>query len=129
MADQQRSSKILSELRDMGSLIALDDFGTRILLSRIPQGLPVDTLKIDRTFIRDIGADEKTGPFVPPSYPWDRRSSSTSWRRSRDRRADGNPPRTRLSSSRDFSLPGPCPRRSRTGLPRSLRFALELVRK
>ncbi len=59
MDDQQRSSKILFELKDMGSLIALDDFGTGYSSLGFLKAFPVDTLKIDRTFIQDIGADEE----------------------------------------------------------------------
>ncbi len=52
------SKKALVTLRDMGVHIALDDFGTgQSSLSHLRQN-PIDVVKIDRDFIRDIPADK-----------------------------------------------------------------------
>ncbi len=64
MADPQRSSQVLSELKGLGVHISIDDFGTGYSsLSRL-QGFPVDTLKIDRTFISTIDTDRETRKIV-----------------------------------------------------------------
>ena len=64
MADPQRSSLVLSELKALGVHISIDDFGTGYSsLSRL-QGFPVDTLKIDRTFISQIDTNRETSEIV-----------------------------------------------------------------
>lgn len=64
MADPQRSSLVLSELKALGVHISIDDFGTGYSsLSRL-QGFPVDTLKIDRSFIATIDTDRETKKIV-----------------------------------------------------------------
>jgi len=53
----ERATNIINTLKNRGVTFAIDDFGTgHSSLSRLKQ-LPVDTLKIDQSFIRNI-ADE-----------------------------------------------------------------------
>ena len=54
MRDMAKNLPILTGLKDMGIRIAIDDFGVGYLsLARLKQ-IPLDTIKIDRTYIRDI---------------------------------------------------------------------------
>ncbi len=55
MSDVEETARTLSQLRDMGIRIALDDFGTGHSSLGWLQRLPVDVLKLDRTFIARIG--------------------------------------------------------------------------
>jgi PAS domain S-box-containing protein len=64
MADPQRSSLVLSQLKALGVHISIDDFGTGYSsLSRL-QEFSIDTLKIDRTFISKIDTDSDTSEIV-----------------------------------------------------------------
>ena len=64
MADADRSALVLSELKTLGVRLDIDDFGTGYSsLSRL-QRFPVDTLKIDRTFISRMDTDPETHKIV-----------------------------------------------------------------
>jgi len=54
MDDAQRSVEIMKRLRDVGIRFSLDDFGTGYSSLGYLKRFPIDTLKIDQSFIRDI---------------------------------------------------------------------------
>jgi EAL domain-containing protein (putative c-di-GMP-specific phosphodiesterase class I) len=54
MHDVQHVSEVLGTLRDMGVRVALDDFGTGYSSLAYLRSLPIDTLKIDRSFVCDV---------------------------------------------------------------------------
>lgn len=57
MNKAEQAVKLLSAIKRLGVRIALDDFGTAYSsLSKI-QHFPIDTLKLDRSFIREIAKD------------------------------------------------------------------------
>ncbi|MFT4241588.1 MAG: EAL domain-containing protein [Acidovorax sp.] len=56
MDDVEHSTRSLHALREMGISIAIDDFGTGFSSLSYLARLPVDTLKIDRTFIQGMAA-------------------------------------------------------------------------
>lgn len=59
MTSLNNNAKVLEELRDLGVSIALDDFGTGYSSLNYLRKLPIDTVKIDKSFIDDISKDFK----------------------------------------------------------------------
>lgn len=64
MQDINESAKILNELKKLGIKISIDDFGTGYSSLSILQYLPIDTLKIDHSFITGILYDLNTSAIV-----------------------------------------------------------------
>ncbi|MBL4822933.1 MAG: EAL domain-containing protein [Colwellia sp.] len=55
----EATKRILNELRDNGIRIAIDDFGTGFSSLTYLLDLPLDTLKIDQSFVQGIETDHK----------------------------------------------------------------------
>jgi predicted signal transduction protein with EAL and GGDEF domain len=58
--DVERAVDRLDRLRRLGVTIALDDFGTGFSSLAILWRLPIDTLKLDRAFVRDLEFDPRS---------------------------------------------------------------------
>jgi diguanylate cyclase (GGDEF)-like protein/PAS domain S-box-containing protein len=64
MSEPGRTQRVLTELHDAGLVLAIDDFGTgSCSLSRL-KDLPVDILKVDRSFIHGADRDPTLGGMV-----------------------------------------------------------------
>ena len=59
-----RTIKVLDALYAMGLHLAIDDFGTGYSSLSALQQFPISTLKIDRSFVRDIGIDRDNAAIV-----------------------------------------------------------------
>ena len=59
MYNPTRMVAILTEIKNMGVRLALDDFGTGYSSLAQIKDFPIDTLKVDRSFIRHIPKDSK----------------------------------------------------------------------
>ena len=59
MRDIRTTVAIIGALRSIGLTLAMDDFGTGYSSLGVLRRLEVDAIKIDRTFIADIGRDSQ----------------------------------------------------------------------
>jgi diguanylate cyclase (GGDEF)-like protein len=63
LEDNERATKVLTDLKDLGIRLALDDFGTGYSSLSYLRRLPIDIVKIDQGFIADIG-HAPAGPAI-----------------------------------------------------------------
>lgn len=59
MSDADHAVQILQEIKRLGVKVAIDDFGTGYSSLSQLKRFPVDTLKVDRSFIRELGNNEE----------------------------------------------------------------------
>jgi diguanylate cyclase (GGDEF)-like protein/PAS domain S-box-containing protein len=64
MQDPQATAAVLRELKVMGVQLALDDFGTGYSSLSYLKRFPIDTLKIDRSFVCGLAADADDASIV-----------------------------------------------------------------
>ncbi len=64
MEDAGYAVKTLGELREMGIEISVDDFGTGYSSLGYLKRLPIDTLKIDQSFVREVTTESDSAAIV-----------------------------------------------------------------
>ncbi len=64
MENVEATIKTLGQISDMGVMLSIDDFGTGYSSLSYLKRFPIDTLKIDQTFVRDSASDDGDAAIV-----------------------------------------------------------------
>jgi EAL domain-containing protein (putative c-di-GMP-specific phosphodiesterase class I) len=64
MQDSKSTALVLRTLKELGTRLALDDFGTGYGSLSCVRRFPIDTLKIDQSFVRDLTTDADDASVV-----------------------------------------------------------------
>jgi diguanylate cyclase (GGDEF)-like protein len=64
MADAARSQQVMAGLRRLGVRLSIDDYGTGYSSLSYLRALPVDELKLDRSFVGSLTSDERSAAIV-----------------------------------------------------------------
>jgi len=62
--DMERMKGILSQIRQLGVRIALDDFGTGYSSLNHIREIPLDVIKVDQSFVRELVEDDYSKSFI-----------------------------------------------------------------
>jgi diguanylate cyclase (GGDEF)-like protein/PAS domain S-box-containing protein len=64
MQDSTSAMQVLKDLKDMGLVLTLDDFGTGYSSLSYLKRFPIDSVKIDQSFVRDLTSEEASPGIV-----------------------------------------------------------------
>jgi len=64
MGDAERTIKVIRELKKLGLRISIDDFGTGFSSLSYLRRFPIDTLKIDRSFVSNLDTNSESREIV-----------------------------------------------------------------
>ena len=64
MQNTQKTKQILDQLKALGIRVSIDDFGTGYSSLSVLKELPLDCLKIDQSFVRDVTTSKKEAAIV-----------------------------------------------------------------
>ncbi|TXC92194.1 EAL domain-containing protein, partial [Metabacillus litoralis] len=64
LQDAEEALKMIKRLKELGVMISVDDFGTGFSSLMYLKQFPIDTLKIDQSFIKDVLLDKKDEAIV-----------------------------------------------------------------
>ena len=64
MSNAEQSIVLIQRLRDLGICISIDDFGTGYSSLSYLHRFPIDTLKVDRSFVNGLGSNSENSEIV-----------------------------------------------------------------
>jgi diguanylate cyclase (GGDEF)-like protein/PAS domain S-box-containing protein len=64
MQDTKETIPLLRKLKELGITVSIDDFGTGYSSLSYLKQFPIDVLKIDQSFVRDIKSDDKDAAII-----------------------------------------------------------------
>ena len=64
ITDLEAAARVLGDLKSLGIRLAIDDFGTGYASLTYARRLPIDMLKIDRSFVRGVAHDPEDAAIV-----------------------------------------------------------------
>ena len=79
MEDVTNAFRVLTELRSIGVKIAIDDFGTGYSSLSLLSEIPVDTLKIDQSFVTDVAKRPEPARLIRAIRRWPVTLASAPW--------------------------------------------------
>lgn len=68
IANMSRATEFIAQMKQMGCKFSLDDFGSGLSSFTYLKNMPIDNIKIDGAFIRDIASDKINKTFVESIY-------------------------------------------------------------